>query len=163
MRPIYAAAAACVALSAALLTLTSGPADASCVSTPVTSRHAFAGVVTDTENRGRVARVRTDDGRTVTVVGTEATGPDSLTTVDRSYEAGTRYEFHPVNGSSPYRDNICTATRALGSAPVLEAADRSVWWIGAGGIAVLALAVGGFLFTRRTRRDPGPDGSGRAS
>jgi hypothetical protein len=26
---------------------------------------------------------------------------------------GGLYEFHPLNGESPYRDNICTATQQL--------------------------------------------------
>ena len=63
----------------------------------------------------------TDEGRTVTVNGGPSgtgTGTDTntATSVDRTYRPGVRYEFHPLNAASPYQDNACTATRAIGGA-----------------------------------------------
>ena len=144
------------------------PASASCVSTPVASPHRFIGTVTQVDNRGRTAVVRTADGRTVTVRGSDAEGA-AATTVDRVYAVGTRYEFHPINDSSPYQDNACTATHPIGRARTDASAvggradgDRATqpardrvdwpWW--AGGAAVLAAAATGsvIVFRRRGNR-----------
>lgn len=91
------------------------PASASCAGSPAPSRYAFTGVVTATANGGRVATVRADSGQTVTVVGTPDKG-SGATSVDRQYVVGARYEFHPLNGESPYQDNACTATRQIAAA-----------------------------------------------
>ncbi|GAA1219490.1 hypothetical protein GCM10009665_06980 [Kitasatospora nipponensis] len=80
--------------------------------------------------------------------------------MDRTYSVGLRYEFHPLNSSSPYHDNACTATRVVqaseqgGPAPAdartdglaVAHADRSnghtkLWTSAAiGGLVVVALA-----------------------
>jgi hypothetical protein len=79
------------------------------------SPYAFVGTVIDTKKQDRIATVITDSGRQVKVVGT----PDgswfsrSFTSVDRRYALGGRYEFHPINADSPYRDDRCTATHQL--------------------------------------------------
>jgi hypothetical protein len=91
------------------------PAQASCVQPPLTSPHQFTGTVTRVGNAGRTATVHTDDGRTVTVLGSEADRPNAATTVDRTYQVGVKYEFHPLNDSSPYQDNACTATHPIGA------------------------------------------------
>jgi hypothetical protein len=108
---------ATIVLAAAVLIGSAGPAAASCVLPPRTSPAAFTGTVTAVANDGRVATVRTDDGRVVEVVGT----PDlhqgaGRTSVDRRFDVGVRYQFHPLNDTSPYQDNACTATRPIGAA-----------------------------------------------
>jgi len=105
---------------AGLIAAAGAPASASCVGSPSPSPYVFNGTVVSTEADGRIAEVIAEDGRKVQVRGT----PDAsaITTVDRTYLVGARYEFHPVNDSSPYEDNVCTATRKL-SGPV--AADES--------------------------------------
>ena len=87
------------------------PAMASCVTPSPVSPAVFTGTVLSTGHDGRTARVRTDDGREVTVNGGPSEG--GATNVDRRYEPGTRYEFHPVNTADPYEDNICTATHVV--------------------------------------------------
>src|SRR6185369_16407504 len=77
------------------------PASASCVTPPPASPAVFTGTVLTIGPGGRTARVRTDDGREVTVNGGPSEG--GVTSVDRTYRAGTRYEFHPVNGADPTR------------------------------------------------------------
>jgi hypothetical protein len=90
-------------------------ASASCVASPPASPWAFTGTVVSTEHDGRVAAVRTDDGRRVEVVGTSSVS--GFTSVDRDFEIGARYEFHPANSTSPYEDNICTRTHLISSPP----------------------------------------------
>jgi urease beta subunit len=81
--------------------------------------------------------VRTDDGQVVVVRGT----PDAeaaITSVDRTYTVGARYEFHPINEASPFEDNACTGTRQL-AAPGVGTAGTG----GLGrttGMAVLTIA-----------------------
>jgi len=132
----------------------SDPAYASCATGhPPRSLAAFTGVVTSTRWQGRLAEVRTDAGRSVTVRGTPG-GRSTMTSVDRSYEVGGRYEFHPVNDSSPFEDNNCTATRLLsrGAAVPGTAEHRPpVTGLVVAG-ALVALAVGGGLAARRRRR-----------
>lgn len=108
-------AALVITLLSALFCLSAGqtPAFASCATDkPARSPAAFTGVVTSTKSHGRIATVRTDTGATVKVVGTPDTG-SGATSVDRTYEVGGRYEFHPTNDASPFQDNACTATRLL--------------------------------------------------
>jgi hypothetical protein len=138
-----------VALGTAVGLLDSRPAQASCAASPGTSPYHFAGTVTAVGNSGRTATVRTDDGRTVTVLGSDVTGPNAATSVDRAYLVGARYEFHPVNDSDPYRDNICTATHPIGpdfpdpAAPAAAATTTTpAGWLGPG-IAALALLLAG--------------------
>ena len=100
-------------LTAVFLLGTAGVADASCAPPPATSAFAFTGTVLTTSDSDRVAQVRTDTGAEVTVLGTPNPGTSGVTSVDRTFIAGARYEFHPLNEASPYRDNLCTATRQL--------------------------------------------------
>jgi hypothetical protein len=116
--------------------------------------------------------VRTDSGRIVTVHGSYVDGPNSATSVDRTYELGARYEFDPVNDADPYQDNICTGTH-MTSGPLVDTAGHgrttpgvdvagggsaplsgpgTLVWLGAvgGGLAVLA-GVGVWLLRRRSR------------
>lgn len=88
-------------------------ASASCALPPQPSPDAFIGTVVDTDLDGRQATVETAEGVTVTVVGTPSPDDRSFTSVDRTYEVGATYEFHPVNGADPYQDNACTATHRL--------------------------------------------------
>lgn len=107
----------------AFSTLVTSPAAASCATdSPVPSRNAFLGTVIETEEAGRVAEVVTDDGERVTVLGTEDISwfSNSYSSVDRRYAQGGRYEFHPLNGKTPYSDNACSATHQL-SGPRISA------------------------------------------
>jgi hypothetical protein len=85
----------------------------SCPSSLRESSHRFTGIVTEVSDGGHTATVRTDDGRIVTVLGGD---PKTATPDDRIFDKELRYEFHPLNDTTPYRDNACTATRALGPA-----------------------------------------------
>jgi hypothetical protein len=89
------------------------PAWASCVESPDRSPYRFTGTVVSTSNADRTAIVYTDDRHLVTVLGSDAQGPDAHTEEDRTYAVGLRYEFDPVNDSSPYQDNLCSATHLL--------------------------------------------------
>jgi hypothetical protein len=91
--------------------VSAAPASASCLADPPPSPYAFTGRVLDTRWDGRWARVRTDSGDVVEVLGG---GPDAVSSVDRFYRAGRRYEFHPINRRTPFRDNLCTATHRVG-------------------------------------------------
>jgi hypothetical protein len=104
-------AAAVPVLVAAILELTGTPAAASCVAPPAQSPYAFTGTVVSTRADDRIAYVVTDDWQVVEVWGTSDTA--SFTSVDRTCRVGSRYEFHPLNDSSPYQDNICTATHEV--------------------------------------------------
>ena len=89
------------------------PAYASCATEAMVSPYAFVGTVISTERKDHVATVITDSGQRVTVLGTEGGFAESFRSTDRRYALGGRYEFHPLDGESPYRDNICTATQQL--------------------------------------------------
>jgi hypothetical protein len=139
------------------------PAHASCVSTPRESPYRFTGTVTGVDNAGRRASVRTDDGRTVTVVGSDAAEPNAATSVDRAFQLGGRYEFHPLNDASPYRDNACTATHLIGGAGVHRDGrvwpragegghGPMVWRLGGAGVVVMMAAGGAWLVRRWLRR-----------
>jgi len=141
-------------------------ASASCATPPLVSPWVFTGTVMSTERDGRVAAVRTDDGRRVEVVGTASTG--GFTSVDRAYEIGARYEFHPANSTSPFQDNICTRTHLVslpntatntattpGTAHARPAAGDTPSGLGttaaiAGTVAAIALIA--TLVVRRNRR-----------
>lgn len=103
------------AVAAVLLVGPAQPASASCVEPAPTSPAVFTGTVLTTESDGRIAQVRTDDDRSVEVRGTPS--PGGITSVDRTYIVGTRYEFHPINATDPFEDNICTNTHALAPRP----------------------------------------------
>jgi hypothetical protein len=158
---------------AAAIGLTSAqPASASCVSTPLSSAYRFTGTVTHVSNAGRTATVRTDDGRTVTVRGSQVERENAASTVDRAYQMGVRYEFHPVNGASPFQDNACTATHPIaatdanagmatskGPSPAAGLPQNagggsagSTIAIRLGGAVILAAGAAAWLFRRRARR-----------
>jgi hypothetical protein len=109
--------------------LSAAPASAKCVGDPPASAHRFTGTVVAVQRSGRLAEVRTDDGRTVMVSGTpsEADPPGrvAVTSVDRTFAVGARYEFHPLNGASPYQDNACTATRQIAAVALPAAASSA--------------------------------------
>ena len=165
MRRLVASLAASL-LAAALTILVAPTASASCAVPPMDSPYAFTGTVVEVSDGGREATVRRDDGRTVTVRGSES--PGAITSVDRTYAVGARYEFHPLNGSEPYRDNLCTATRQLsGPAPAAPAAENDsslpswlpydpqsgvVSWVAAAGVLIGVLAVGVVGVRWATRR-----------
>ena len=107
--------------------------------------------------------VHTDDGRTVTVRGSDADGPNAATTVDRTYQVGVRYEFHPLNDTSPYRDNACTATHpigarspdpndpaAAGGGDAATGAPSTSLWLGIAAAVILLTSAGLWLLRRRT-------------
>lgn len=136
------------------------PASASCVTPPVASPALFMGTVLSTERDGLIARVRTDDGRDVTVSGTPSA--HGATSVDRTYRLGTRYEFHPVNTTNPYQDNICTATHAVAPVPSVSSSPGAsagtsapaygeIAWVGGGALA-LGAAGAWWLVVRSRRR-----------
>jgi len=139
--------------------VTAVPADASCAPPPpASSAQRFTGVVVSVSDQGRTATVRTDDGRTVTVTG-RGDPSGAITSVDRTYTAGARYEFHPLNDASPYRDNACTATRELSStggaaAGPVDGNSRGsgpvVW--GAAALIVVLLVLGALGVRRRATR-----------
>jgi hypothetical protein len=146
---------------ACLVTVAPPLATASCATDrPPRSPAAFTGVVLSTRSKGRVAEIRTDAGETVTVRGTPGTLFSSETSVDRSYEVGGRYEFHPVNRSSPYEDNACTATRLLSRGPLPASPAPSGWSpaetaLGAAIVVAGLAALGLLLRRRRVRRARG--------
>ena len=158
----------CLALVALFLLVPAGPAAGSCVLPPRTSPHAFTGTVVAVSHGGREATVRLPDGGRAVVVG----GPPgaSATSVDRVYAVGATYEFHPLDATSPFQDNACTATRQL-SGPVASTAggtgaDRMparlpveqgslVSWLPvAGVVAIGGLALVVALAVRRRRPAP---------
>lgn len=133
----------------------------SCVPGPLRSEHAFTGTVASTSADGRVAQVRTDDGRDVQVVGSSNPQPNTATTVDRSYATGTRYEFHPLNPASPYEDNVCTATHEVAAAPAAPpeppattvSTGAFVTALVALGVVALVGTAAAFLVPSRRRRN----------
>lgn len=140
-----------------------GPALASCAAPARTAAHPFIGTVTGVVNQGRTATVRTDDGRTVTVQGSAADTPGAATSVDRTFEQGMRYEFHPINDGSPYRDNACTATHPFAGAddaaaggPAGAPAGDANWLFyllqAAIGLTAVAVLTGAGLWLVRRRR-----------
>lgn len=148
---------------ACLVTAAPPLAIASCATDrPPRSPAAFTGVVLSTIFEGRIASVRTEGNETVTVRGTPATALSGATSVDRNYEVGGRYEFHPVNRSSPYEDNACTATRLLSREAVPPATAPPVpaplGWspaetaLGAAVVVAGLVALGLILRHRRVRR-----------
>lgn len=157
------------ALTVAVQVMPAAPAFGSCALPPRVSAHPFTGTVIGLSNTGRTASVRTDDGRVVTVRGSEADEPNAATTVDRSYQMGVRYEFHPINDADPYQDNSCTATHPVAAVRTKPASPASPAAVGRGsGIGSnVALALGGIggagiaamigawlLFRRRARPAP---------
>jgi hypothetical protein len=156
-----------VAAAAVAVLLSQGPALGSCAtSEPLASPYAFTGVVMSTESMGRLAVVRTDAGATVEVRGTTVGAENAFSSVDRSYQVGGRYEFHPTNGMSPFADNECTATRLLsmsavpssttrpGAVPVdASHGGRHAAYAG-GGLALLLAGTVASLAMRRRRSPP---------
>jgi hypothetical protein len=147
-------------IAPALLLALATQAQASCAGSPSVSNHVFVGTVTSLANNGRAAQVRTADGHLVQVEGSPVHDANSATSVDRTYAMGVTYEFHPVNGTSPYQDDICTSTHAIASpartvtASAAPAKSASSWWWAAGA-GLLAAAVGLLVWRRLARRRPG--------
>jgi hypothetical protein len=110
---VLARLAVTAGLAGSLVVGGSTAASASCGPLPPPSPDAFVGTVVDTDLDDRRATVETTDGDTVTVVGTPSPRPNTFSSVDRSYDVGATYEFHPVNGADPYEDNACTRTHQL--------------------------------------------------
>ncbi len=150
-------------LATAASLLGAAPAQASCMQPPLTSPYHFTGTVTMVSNIGRTATVRTDDGRTVTVLGSDADEPNAATSVDRTYRAGAKYEFHPLNDTSPYQDNACTATHLIGanspdpSGPAAAGGNDTAsgepstsLWLAISAAAILLTGTGLWLLRRRT-------------
>jgi hypothetical protein len=105
-------AAGCMTLTGVI----SAPAaHASCATEAMVSPYAFIGTVISTEKDDRIATVITDGGRQVIVLGTPDTSwfSKSFSSADRLFAVAGRYEFHPINAESPYRDDDCTATHQL--------------------------------------------------
>jgi len=151
-------------LATAASLLGSAPAHASCMQSPLISPHRFTGTVTAVSNAGRTATARTDDGRTVTVRGSDAGEPNAATSVDRTYQVGAKYEFHPLNDTSPYQDNACTATHQIGvssanpSGPAAggggtaSGEPRTSLWPAISAAAILLAGTGLWLLRRRTNK-----------
>ncbi len=102
-----------------------------------------------------MARVRTEDGADVTVLGT----PDRrshITSVDRTYEVGARYEFHPINDTSPFEDTICSATRLLerNAVPAPGVDQPPHRWLLGGAAAGGAIVVAAVVILLRRSRSP---------
>jgi hypothetical protein len=159
-----------IATAAAAMTCVlsvAAPAYASCAAPPSASSHQFTGLVLATSRDGRDALVRTLQGARVEVVGTPGVG-DEHTSVDRSYQVGTWYVFDPNNSTSPFRDDICTATHPLppSRAPSVAVAATSAvprhgpaiwpWAVGGGAVAFAILATIGLRLGRRARRRQPP-------
>ena len=128
-------------------------AHASCALQGPPSPNVFTGTVVATRSNGRIATVRTVDGRTVVVRGTTVDSDTTATSVDRNYRVGGRYEFHPYNAASPFGDDACTQTRLLSIEPIHDQTTvrRAVLSVG--------VAIGGSLVVflcRRSRRRRGP-------
>ncbi len=137
---------------------------ASCADRPTASPYAFMGTVIDTARGGRVATVVTDSGERVTVLG--SSDPSGVTSADRTYVVAGRYEFHPLDGTDPFEDNACTATRQVAgptAAPQHDSTDVGRFipdWLPvdendpapAAALLLLTAAVGGVVVARRARR-----------
>ena len=148
---VATAAALLVSIVTAALLCWPVQAVASCATEGLRSPWKFDGVVGAVRSEQRVATVLTDDGRSVEVRGGSAR---AMSSVDRTFQPGGRYEFHPLNASSPFEDNSCTATRLLSLGPVPPVAATSsssrfypALGVGAAGLAALALGFVG----RRSR------------
>jgi hypothetical protein len=176
MRRLVSAGITAAAATIASVVVGAGPAYASCAPSAPASPHQFTGLVLSTSWAGRDAQVRTLKGTVVEVVGTPGTS-DEHTTVDRTYQVGSWYVFDPGNATSPFRDNICTATHPLPpshtpsarvatdgpAVPRLDPATSSMprpgpatcpWAVG-GTFAVAGLgALGVVRWTRRRRSSP---------
>ncbi|WP_224391129.1 hypothetical protein [Pseudonocardia sp. ICBG1293] len=134
---------------------------ASCISEPLRSEHAVTGTVSSTSTDGRIAQVRTDDGREVQVVGSSSPQPNAATTVDRSFTNGAHYEFPPLGSTSPYEDDIGTATHEVAALPgtppeppaTTVPAGAFVTALVALGIVALAGTAAAFLAPSRRRRN----------
>lgn len=157
IRPLFA-----MLLGAGVIALTGAPAAASCAGPPQDSTHAFTGTVTALRWEGRLATVVTEAGDTVEVRGTPG-GAHSVTSVDREFQLGARYEFHPENGASPYQDNACTATHKIAGAahgaatgPAAGPSSPAAPLAAGLGVALLLAAVPGVLIARR-RLSPATD------
>lgn len=169
-----------LALILAAFGLLQGRAEASCALPPQSSNNPFSGTVISVEHNGVTAKVRTEQGREVTVIGGPHGGVHGGSSIDRRYAVGGRYEFHPINNANPFEDNACTATRQLSGPkppPQGAAADNLPGWLpvdeeagllgyallaGAALALVAAVAAAGLALRSVTRRRrtgvvPSPD------
>lgn len=108
-----------------------------------------------TQDKDRVATVITDAGDRVTVRGALTSGLFAgISSVDRTFILGARYEFHPINSSDPYRDDACTATRQIAGPeqppPDTQQPGNLTW--PTIGIVVVILAAGTIMLLLRHRR-----------
>lgn len=117
--------------------LAGGPAWATCPAQPVRSTASFVGKVDRVGPGGYEAFVTTADNREVVVDGQGGPAGDG----PRTFLAGETYEFHPLNGASPYKDSACTATHPVGD---------SLW--SAETVVILAIIVGMVLSAPRIAR-----------
>jgi hypothetical protein len=143
-----------LALSVSWLVAAAGNASASCglPEQRPASPHVFTGVVVSTSLAGRVAVARTDAGEEVVVRGTTATDDNEMTSADRSYVVGGRYEFHPLNATSAFADNACTQTLLLGMVKLdSQPVSPRAWWIGAGVLLAVLVTGLGVRVVRRSR------------
>lgn len=113
-----------LSLTAALLWGAAVPASASCAMPPGSLKQrlndasiVFVGTVDSADSMGRVANVlvesvwKGDVDEHVQVQGGPA-DPQTATSVDRSFDVGTRYLFVPVSGNGQvFEDNACTDTQ----------------------------------------------------
>lgn len=99
-------------------------AQASCIAPPPLKDElsaapvVFVGMVVSTSDGGRRARVRVESiwkggsmPSYVDVSGSQASGPTTATSIDRTFESGRRYLFVPFNDRPPFQDNNCSATQ----------------------------------------------------
>jgi hypothetical protein len=82
------------------------------------ARVVFVGAVVATTDRGRHARVKVESiwkgpglPMYVDVSGSPVSGPNTFSSIDRTYQVGQRYLFVPANDQRPIQDNICSATQ----------------------------------------------------
>lgn len=111
-------------LAAAFWACSASTAQASCAVSDSRSPHAFTGLVVATHSHDRVATVETDDGQMVEVHG-GLDDSESFSSLDRAFERGGRYEFHPTNTANPYQDDECTATRLLARVPLPPVSEET--------------------------------------
>jgi hypothetical protein len=148
------ASAACgVATATATPGSTSTPSPTPSV-TPSLSPYAFQGSVVALGNGGLDATVVRKDGVVVEVHGGTgrlgAIGPD-----DRIFVVGAVYQFEPLNAASPYKDNLCTATKIIWSPTVgtFPDTDPEQPWLGYSAfdfaiVGIVALMLGGVIGAR---------------
>jgi hypothetical protein len=156
-------------------------AQASCAAPPsvrdqaASSPLVFVGTVTFTSDNDRMARVKVESiwrgpelPAYVDVHGSPVSGLSTASSVDRKYNAGTRYLFVLFSADRPLQDNSCSATqvytselaalappdaRSAAPATAFDSVQNTIgqYWLPAlGFLALVAVAV--FIGLRRSRR-----------